>query len=78
MLPVLGARLGLLGIGHWHRVLAVCGGDFCGALPYPALTQRANEQILRVSLAVIVCVFCAGVGGGGPMLMTLGLIFALP
>jgi len=77
MLPVLGVRLGYSAsvIGTVFSLFAV--GTFAARAAMPWLSQRANEwQILRVSLAVIVCVFIALPWAAvAPMLMTLGLIF---
>lgn len=77
MLPVLGVRLGYSAsvIGTVFSLFAV--GTFAARATMPWLSQRANEwQILRVSLAVIVCVFVALPWAGvAPILMTLGLIF---
>ena len=77
MLPVLGVRLGYSAsvIGTVFSLFAL--GTFLARAAMPWLSQRANEwQILRVSLAVVVCVFIALPWAVvAPLLMTLGLIF---
>ena len=77
MLPVLGVRLGYSAsvIGTVFSLFAL--GTFLARAAMPWLSQRANEwQILRVSLAVVACVFIALPWAVvAPLLMTLGLIF---
>jgi len=77
MLPVLGYRLGYSAsvIGAVFSLFAL--GTFTARATMPWLSRRANEwQILRISIAVIVCVFFALPWAVvAPLLMGLGLIF---
>lgn len=77
MLPVLGVRLGYSAsvIGTVFSLFAL--GTFTARAMMPWLSRRANEwQILRTSLAVIVCIFFVLPWAVvAPLLMTLGLLF---